>query len=129
VYIISHTKKEMLKVIDIPVDALSAVPLPKEHRARRSQLYTIHDIVTNTMVISQKLTDAAIHLNRDYASNHYERVCARGLYQAANKHDGYTGGLHKMRFRVSRCDLSNARSALQGITGIDKAQLLTAVVG
>ena len=119
----------MVNVIDVPVVDILETKVTREHRARRSQLYTIHDTATNSAIITQKLTDAAAHLNLQYATNRFEVVSARGLYRAANNHAGYTGGLHKMRYRVWKCDLSQANAALEYIRSISvsKAELLTTV--
>eukprot|EP00966_Prymnesium_polylepis_P065941 1529914-Prymnesium_polylepis.1 len=119
-YYLVQVERDMLKLtaVQIPVNELLTMPIQREHRSRRGQLYTIHDTVTNTAIIAQKLTDAAIHLNHHYAYSRLERVSARGLYEAANKQGGHTNGLHKMRFRVSRCDLTNAKSALEDVRGL-----------
>ena len=116
-----------LRVIEIPSGVPLKEPVTRELRSRGNKAYIIRDSVTGTLILTQKLTAAAAHLNAEYARNHLEHVSVRGLYQAAGKHDGYTGGYHKYRYLVIPCELDKAHIAFERARalGAQKATLLT----
>ena len=114
-----------VSAIDIPPGKTLPGPLQRQWHNRGNQAYIVHDVATNSLILAQKLAAVASYLNEEYARNPFERVSARGLYEAADKHDGYTGGLHKMRYLVSRCDLDTAHIAFEHARdGVDKATVL-----
>lgn len=78
-------------------------------------------------MLSCKLTTLAEYLNTECARNQFERVSARGLYEAADKRNGYTSGRHKMRYLVSRCDLADSHVVFEQARSerVDKATLIT----
>ena len=94
----------------------------KTKHSRGNFAFIIHDVVSNTLILSSKLSTVAQHLNNKYARNTFERVSTRGLYEAANKHTGYTGGHHKMRYLVSRCNLNDSHIAFKHAHGIGVIQ-------
>ena len=96
-----------LKVIDVPQGSI--LPVRKDWHSRGDAVYIVWDSHTNTVILSSKLTSLAEILNEKYARNKYECVRVSGLYGAAlSGSDGYTGGLHKMRYKISRTDLGRA---------------------
>ena len=116
-------------VVDIAKDEKLTGPVRKGHRGGRSgNAYIIHDIATNSVILGDKLTAIATVINEQYARNCFEKVCPRGLYQAADSKSGYP---HKMRFQVSRCDIAHAHIAFQqaremGV--VERSCLVTEVV-
>ena len=115
------------RVIDISEGTVTK-PLAQEWHARGKRAFVIHDCVTNSLVLTQKLTAAADYLNDNCARNHRERVSARGLYEAAGKVGGYNGGYHKLRYLVTPCSLETAHLDLLQKTrdlGVCKARILT----
>ena len=102
-------------------------PVKKEWHSRNNHAYIVQDAVTNTVMLGAKLSTLAQYLNDEYARNQFERVSARGLYEAADKHGGYTGGYHKMRYLVSRCELGNSHIAFENArtAGAHTAKVVT----
>ena len=120
------------KALHIEKDVKLKGPLKKDWHARRCQAYLIRvrDSVTHrdSLILTQKLSAAAAYLNQN-AHTSFERVSAKGLYQAADKTEGYTGGFHKMKYLVSRCELADAHIAFERARalGVERATLLTDV--
>lgn len=116
----------VLKAIDIPNDKMLASPVKRDfHGGRSGRAYIVHDIATNNLILSSKLTSIATHLNESYVRNKYETVSPRGLYEAASSKSLYP---HKMRFRVFRCDLKTAHLAFQKVREsgvVERSILLT----
>ena len=102
-------------------------PLVKEWHARGNQAWIIHDSVTSTVLLAQKLPLLASYINQQYARNRFEHVTTRGLYEAADQSEGKQP--HKLRYRVSSCALDHAHVAFESIRskGVSHAALLTQV--
>lgn len=117
------------RAIEIPFGVTLTEPISREARSRGNKAFIIRDALTNDLILTQKLTAAVEHLNAHYARNPLEYVSIRGLYQAAGKHDGYTGGYHKMRYLVTSCDLDKAHIAFEQARslGAKRATMLTEV--
>ena len=117
---------KQLRVTEVPAGVALTEPIEKGWHARRGYAYIVHDTLTNTVTLATKLTVLAEHLNQEYARCPHEQVCARGLYQAADKRSGYTGGRHKMRYLVSRCDVADSHLVFEDArAGVEKATVLT----
>lgn len=118
---------KILRAIDIAPDAHLSEPIERGWHSRGNRAYIVRDSVTNSVILASTLTALAEYLNAECARTQLERVSVRGLYEAADKRNGYTGGLHKMRYLVSRCDLSDSHVAFEQARreGVDKATLLT----
>ena len=117
------------RAIEIPSGVTLTKPISRELRSRGNKAFIIRDALTNDLILTQKMTSAVDHLNAHYARNRLEHVCVRGLYQAAGKHDGYTGGYHKMRYLVIPCELNQAHIAFEQARslGAHRATMLTEV--
>ena len=116
------------KVMDIPMDKILSGPVSKGYRGGRSgHAYIVHDEHTNSIILGSKLTLLAKVINDQYARNRFEKVCARGLYEAADSKTGYP---HKLRFQVSRCDIEHAHTAFQKARemGVERSSLVFEVV-
>ena len=102
-------------------------PLVKEWHARGNQAWIIHDSVTNTVLLAQKLPLVAAYINQQYARNRFERVTTRGLYEAAHQSQSEGKQPHKLRYRVSSCALDHAHVAFESVRskGVQHAALLT----
>ena len=119
-----------LRAVEIPPGTALTQPVKKDWHARGEHAFIVHDAVTSTLILASKLTTIAAHLNREFARNRFERVSARGLYEASdNKRGGYSGGLHKMRYLVSKCDLAESHYAFERArqAGVQRATLLSEV--
>ena len=121
---------KQLLAVEVAPGTMLTEPLKKGWHSRGNHAYLVHDTVSNTLSLACKLTTLAAHLNQANARAPFEQVSARGLYEAADKSSGYTGGLHKMRYRVSRCDLAESHIAFEQArqAGIGKAQVLIEAV-
>ena len=64
------------------------MPLHREKHARRACAYIVRDVATDELMLGQKLAAIASYINSECARNRYERVSARGLYEAADKSGG-----------------------------------------
>ena len=116
-----------LRVLEIPPGAMLSRPLQKGWHARGNHAYIIHDTRLNSVLLSTKLSILAQYLNQQCARFPQEHVSVRGLYEAADKRSGYTRGLHKMRYFISKCDLADSHIAFQrksGQPGIDRAAII-----
>ena len=82
----------------------------KEKRARNEIVWMVHDIKTNTLLLSQKLGGAVEFINRSLANVAREKVSQAGLYEAADTMGNRVDGAHKFRYRISRCKLETAHS-------------------
>ena len=100
-------------------------PLVKEWHARGNQAWIIHDSVTSTVLLAQKLPLLASYINQQYARNRFEHVTTRGLYEAADQSEGKQP--HKLRYSVSGCALDHAHVAFESVRskGVQHAALLT----
>lgn len=118
-----------LRAIEIPPGVALTEPIAREVRTRGNKAFIIRDAHTHDLILTQKLSTAVEHLNAHYARNPLEHVCVRGLYQAAGKHDGYTGGYHKMRYLIIPCELDKAHIAFEKARslGVQRATVLTEV--
>ena len=118
-----------IKVVDIPPDMIVTEPVKKDWHSRSGHAYLVHDELTNSLIIGSKLKAIAAHLNDQYARSRVEHVSQRGLYEAvANKQGGYAKGLHKMRYRVSRCELADAHITFEqarNSSGAERASIVT----
>jgi hypothetical protein len=85
--------------------------LAREKRTRNDRAYIIHDVKTGTVVLTQKLQHAADFANDALAEAHRERVTVQSLYEAIGTSDNRVDGCHKMRYRITRCDLHAAHRA------------------
>ena len=123
-------KEKVLRTIDIAPDTQLSAPIEKGWHSRGNRAYIVRDSITNSVMLGSTLTALAEYLNAECARNQFERVSARGLYEAADRRHGYTGGLHKMRYLVSRCDLTDSHIAFERARseGVDKATLITEVL-
>ena len=112
------------RILEIPPGVLLSRPLQKGWHARGNVAYIVHDTKSNLILLSTKLSNLAQYLNKECAHVPQEHVSVRGLYEAADKRSGYTRGLHKMRYFISKCDLADSHIAFQlksGQPGIDRA--------
>ena len=118
---------KVLRAVDITPDTRLSEPIERGWHSRGNRAYIVRDAVTNSVMLGSTLTALAEYLNAECARNQFERVCARGLYEAADKRNGYTGGLHKMRYLVSTCALADSHVAFEQARseGVDKATLIT----
>ena len=83
-------------------------PLIKEWHVRGNQAWIIEDVLTETLLLAQKLPIAAAYLNQN-ARTEWESVSTRSLYEAAtSKMEGKQVGPHKLRYLVDKCDLDRA---------------------
>ena len=118
-----------LKVVDIAEGAAVLPHVRKDWHARGNSAYIVWDAPTNSIILASKLTSLAAYLNDNLARNQFERVKVSGLYGAAESSSaGYTGGLHKMRFRVTRSNLERAhKDAIQKANelGVSRISLVT----
>ena len=87
-------------------------PIQKSWHSRGNNAYLIHDMATNSVIIGSKLTDLAEYLNT-CARNEREFVSTRSLYESADKRGAYMGGVHKMRYLITRCDYSDSQVAFE----------------
>ena len=103
-------------------------PLQREKRTRRDTAYVIHDVKSNTVLLTQKLHHAVDFINDHLATVGREKVTVSGLYEAADTFDNRVDGCHKMRYRIQSSALNKAHSvfnqARSGIRG--EAMILTA---
>ena len=118
-----------VKAVHIEPSFKLRTPLVKEWHARRNQAWIIHDSVTNTVLLAQKLPLLAAYINKEYARNRFERVTTRGLYEAADRSQSEGKQPHKLRYIVSGCALDHAHVAFESIRakGVSHATLLTQV--
>ena len=117
-------------VEDILPDSIMK-PVQKGWHARGKNAYIVHDILTKELLLSTKLSVIANYLNQQ-ARHPQEYVSVRGLYEAADKRCGYTKGLHKMRYRISTCDLAKSHLVFQQHAykaGVERAAIITEVMG
>ena len=85
--------------------------LAREKRTRSDRAYIIHDVKTGTVVLTQKLQHAADFANDALAEAERERVTVQSLYEAIGTSGNRVDGCHKMRYRITRCDLHTAHRA------------------
>ena len=117
-----------VKAIDIAPGRQLLGPIKKGWHSRSGKAYIVRDAVTNSIMLASKLSVLAEFLNQKYARNQLECVSVRGLYEAADIRQGsYTGGLHKMRYAVSRCELDNSHVAFTQACGegFNRAMVIT----
>lgn len=113
-------------VIELQRDVVLSYPIKRDRHTRGNKAFIIHDIVSNSLILGQKLTTLATHLNENYARSSLENVSTRGLFEASVNHNGYTKGYHKNRYRVTSHDLDTAHTAFeQARQGIDTASMIT----
>ena len=118
-------KTRKLSAIDIPEGKVLLQPVKKDRRGGRSgHAYIVYDNHTNSVMLASKLTTMAQYLNDRYARNRFETVSARSLYEAADTKSGYP---HKLRYHVSRCEMTSAHIAFQKRRdlGVTRATLVT----
>jgi hypothetical protein len=89
----------------------TVIALAREKRTRNAIAYIIHDIKTGTVVLTQKLQHAVDYANDVLAEAQRERVTVQSLYEAIGTSDNRVDGCHKMRYRITRCDLHTAHLA------------------
>ena len=123
-------KEKVLRTIDIAPDTQLSAPIEKGWHSRGNRAYIVRDLVTNSVMLGSTLTALAEYLNAECARDQFERVSVRGLYEAADKRNGCTRGFHKMRYLVSRCDLTDCHVAFERARneGVSKATLITEVL-
>lgn len=84
------------------------VALTREKRTRHDTAWIVHDLKTGTLLLTQKLQHAVDFANTHLADAKRERVSIQSLYEAADTHGSRVDGCHKMRYRITRCDLHTA---------------------
>ena len=83
-------------------------------------MYIVVDVATDSVIIASKLTCIADFVNRE-ARCPAEIVSVCGLWQAADKMR-----LHKRRYIVSRCDISESEAVFEKAReGFKRATLIT----
>ena len=80
----------------------------REKRTRGQIAWMVHDIRTNTLLLTQKLGRAVEFINQSLASVNRERVSQVGLWEAADTMGNRVDGCHKFRYRISKCKLETA---------------------
>ena len=116
-----------IKAVHFEPTSKLITPLIKEWHARGNQAWIIHDCVTNTVLLAQKLPLLAAYINGQYARNRFERVTTRGLYEAANQPEGKQP--HKLRYCISSCPLHLAHVAFESrrSNGMSHGALVTQI--
>ena len=106
---IRMVRARKLNIVDLPQG--DVMPMQRDWHARGDCAYVCYDAHTNSIILASKLTSLAKILNEN-ARNKYEIVKVSGLFSAA--HNGsvapYSGGLHKMRYGISRSNLTHAHN-------------------
>lgn len=101
---------------------VEAIPLTREQelcglrgeeRTRRQAAYLIQDAKSGTLLLTQKLRNAAEFINAHLAQRPHEKVTVSGLFEAVDTTGNNVDGWHKMRFRIIRVDLTNAHEAFE----------------
>ena len=100
----------------------------REKRARRDVVWIVQDLKSRTLLLSQKLQQAADFINRHLATVDRERVSLAGLYEAADTAGNRVDGCHKMRYKVVSCPLRDSHSTfnqMRNQSGVATAIILT----
>ena len=98
------------EVVHIP-HTQSLLPITKEKRTRCHTAYTVHDIKSETLLLTQKLQNAVDFIHRHLASAQREHVSVQSLYEAADTCGNRVEGCHKMRYKISKLNLHQAHAA------------------
>lgn len=84
-----------------------------EKRTRRNSAHLIRDARSGTLLLTQKLRLAVEFMNEYLAQSEMEKVSVASLFEATGTDGNRVNGFHKLRYHVSRCDLSEAHGALE----------------
>lgn len=116
----------MATVIQAPDEYLEKVD--REKRTRRETAWIVHDLKSNTLLLTQKLKSAADFINLSLATAQREQVSQAGLYEASDTIGNRVDGCYKMRYRVTSCRLSDSHSKfnkLRDASRVANAMILT----
>ena len=103
--------------------------IEREKRTRNYVAYIFHDIKTGTLILTQKLQHAADFANTHLAQAQREFITLQSIYEAIDTNGNRVEGCHKMRYRITRCDLYAAHAEFELARrqpGIRTAVVLTA---
>lgn len=81
--------------------------LRREQRSRNDTAYTIYDIRTDNVILTQKLRHAVDFINQHLAMGKWENVTLAGMYEASDTMGNRVDGYHKMRYRIQSSDVSD----------------------
>jgi len=101
----------------------------REKRTRNGVAYIVHDIKTGTIVLTQKLQHAVEFANANLAEAQREYVTLQSLYEAIGTDGNRVEGWHKMRYKITRCDLHAAGTEFESArqrSGVSAAVVVTA---
>ena len=71
--------------------------LKREYRSRNNVAYIVYDVRTGTLLLTQKLQHAVLHINSALAQSRHERVTHQGMYEAIDTMQNTLEGWHKHR--------------------------------
>lgn len=100
----------------MPADVIAVAPtqrlqlLKKERRTRHAIVWIVHDVKSGTVLMAQKLQHVAEFANNHLSEARRERVTVQGLFEAADTGGNSVDGCHKMRYRVTRTEMTKARA-------------------
>ena len=111
-------------IVVVPTQQLQLVK--KERRTRHPIVWIVHDIKSGTVLMSQKLQHVAEFVNNHLSEARRERVTIQGLFEAADTDGNTVDGCHKMRYRITRTEMSEARAKFDRTRS--EAGVITAII-